>query len=132
VSAKKGNTEKGDSGGEKASVIEVERLESPDNAAVLKLGGYLQQKESKELVKHIDALSVEGVSSVILDMSNVKYINSSAMGAFTNCATLLKAKGGKLVLLSMVSNIRLVFATLGLLGLFEIAKTREDAIKLVS
>ena len=114
------------------SGIQVERLDKPKGVALIKLDGYLQQKEAKQIIGKVDSLTVEGVNKVIFDMSNVKYMNSSAMGAFTNCATLLKAKDGTLVLMNMLSNIRLVFVTLGLLGLFETAKTREEAIKLIS
>jgi anti-anti-sigma factor len=111
------------------TTLRVDRLDDPSSTALLTLSGYLQRPESKSIMQAIDGLVAEGVTRVIFDMTEVKYANSSAIGAFVNAVSTLKARGGLVVLLKMHANIEKVFETLGLLGLFTTAKTKKAALK---
>jgi stage II sporulation protein AA (anti-sigma F factor antagonist) len=111
------------------TTLKVDRLENPPSTAIITLTGYLQRPESKSILQAVDGLAAEGVTKVIFDMTEVKYANSSAIGAFVNMASTLKARGGLVVLLKMQPNIEKVFDTLGLLGLFTTAKTKKTALK---
>lgn len=112
--------------------VEIEFLEDPPSTVVMVLGGYLQQKEAKKLSSKVESLLAEGIRNVVFDMSDVQYANSSAMGAFTNSAASIKGHGGIVVLQSLRPNVRMVFVTLGLLGMFTVASTREEALKAIS
>ena len=112
--------------------VRIDRLDEAPSTTLIVLGGFLQQKEAKKLLTKVNSLRNEDVKHVIFDMSEVKYANSSAIAAFASCANLLKGHGGQTVLLGLRPNIRLVFATLGLLGLFIIAATKEEAVKALS
>ncbi len=112
--------------------IEVEHLDTPEPAALVKLSGFLQRRGAQKLLETFKSLSAEGVPKIIFDMAEVQYANSSAISAFVNMASSAKAAGGVIVLLAMRSNIKKVFSTLGLTGLFNLATTREEALKIVS
>ena len=112
--------------------LKIERLNKPKNTALIILGGFLQRRESNDILRTVTSLQEEGYVKVIFDLADVKYANSSAIGVFVNCASSLKAAGGHAVLLAMRPNIRKVFDTLGLAGLFIIASTKEEAVKAVS
>jgi len=111
-----------------SATIKVERLEEPKATALITLGGFLQRREANELLRTVNLLMDEGIKKVVFDMSEVNYANSSAIGAFVNCASSLKALGGQAVLLAMKSNIKKVFDTLGLAGLFWLTAVREEAL----
>lgn len=111
------------------TTLKIERLDDPASTAIIMLSGYLQRPESKSILQAVDGLAAEGVTKVIFDMTEVRYANSSAIGAFVNTASTLKAQGGLVVLLKMQPNIEKVFETLGLLGLFTTAKTKKTALK---
>jgi stage II sporulation protein AA (anti-sigma F factor antagonist) len=111
------------------TTLKIDRLDDPSSTAIVTLSGYLQRPESKSILQAVDGLVAEGVTKVIFDMTEVRYANSSAIGAFVNSASTLKAHGGLVVLLKMQSNIEKVFKTLGLLGLFTTVKTKKTALK---
>lgn len=111
------------------TTLKIDRLEDPPSTAIITLSGYLQRPESKSILQAVDGLVAEDVTKVIFDMTEVRYANSSAIGAFVNTASTLKARGGLAVLLKMQPNIEKVFDTLGLLGLFTTTKTKKSALK---
>jgi len=129
VSKKTRSVKKPLTGGLVETTLKVERLEDPSSTAIITLSGYLQRPESKSILQTVDGLVAEGVTKVIFDMTEVRYANSSAIGAFVNTASTLKAQGGLAVLLKMQPNIEKVFETLGLLGLFTTTKTKKTALK---
>lgn len=112
-------------------LLKVERLGKPKSSAIITLGGFLQRREANEVMRTVNSLQEEDFVKVIFDLADVKYANSSAIGVFVNCASTLKASGGQAVLLAMRPNIKKVFDTLGLAGLFEIASTKTEALQKV-
>ncbi len=112
-------------------LLKVARLEKPKTTAIITLGGFLQRREANEIMRVVSSLQEEGFVKVIFDLADVKYANSSAIGVFVNCASSLKAGGGQAILLAMRPNIRKVFDTLGLAGLFFIASTRAEALQVM-
>ena len=107
----------------------IRRMEKPESSAVLVLTGYLQRREANEILKITSSLQDEKFTRIIFDLAEVKYANSSAIGAFVNCASTLKTQGGRAILLGMRQNLRRVFDTLGLTGLFSVAATADEAMQ---
>ena len=114
------------------TTLEIKRLDKPESAVIVTLTGFLQRREANKVTKAINTLQDEGVDKIIFDLAEVVYANSSAIGAFVNCASSLKAGGGQTVLMAMRPNIRKVFDTLGLTGLFCVVATKDEAIEAVS
>jgi anti-sigma B factor antagonist len=122
---------------EHAQEESVARVKASDIAelprgALMELAGRLYLREAKELSGEMEALLKRDISKVIIDMSHVEYMNSSAIASLANCAAGAKGYGGNIVLMSLTPTIRNVLETLGLLGLFLTAETQEDAVKALS
>jgi anti-anti-sigma factor len=65
----------------------------------------------------------------IVDVSSVDYMGSSVLGLMINIRQQIKSGGGKLMLAGLSPQLRDIFKTCCLESLFQIAKTRADAIR---
>ena len=65
----------------------------------------------------------------ILDLSNVVYMGSAALGLMVNIRQRVKSMDGKLALCQMNPRLQQVFKACCLEKLFTIVRTREDAVK---
>jgi len=117
---------------EQETRVEIQKLPELPSAVIVTLGGYLEQKEARELADRVHLLLSQGTTKIVFDMSQVRYINSAAIAALANSAAALEGHGGKAVLLALSPTIQTVFETLGLLGIFETASTREEAVQALS
>ena len=68
----------------------------------------------------------------MVDLSQVGYMGSSMLGLFVNIRERIRQAGGTLVLCAMSPPLLRIFKTCCLERLFTIAKTRPDALALVS
>ena len=116
----------------KEARIGVEELASPPSTAIIKLEGYFYHKEANKLTEAIESLVLKGTKNIIFDLSNTNYMNSSAIGALANSAATTKGFGGDSILMPLGATVMSVLETLGLLGMFTTASTREEAIDLLS
>jgi anti-sigma B factor antagonist len=67
-------------------------------------------------------------SKVVLDLSDVRFLDSSGLGAFLGCLHRLEASGGALKLCGMSRAVRAVFDMVRMHQIFEIHRTREEAM----
>lgn len=71
----------------------------------------------------------QGVKNLILIFSDVKYINSTGMGLLVKLADKFQEGGGDIKLVGVPEKVIALFDMLGLLSLFKIYDTEEDAIE---
>jgi anti-anti-sigma factor len=83
----------------------------------------------EEVLRSLDA---KGNESWVVDLSQVGYLGSSMLGLFVNIRERIRQGGGTLVLCGMSPPLLRIFKTCCLERLFTIAKTRPDALALVS
>jgi anti-anti-sigma factor len=67
----------------------------------------------------------------VLDLSNVQYMGSAALGLMVNIRFRVKSISGQLALCHMSPRLHEIFKTCCLEKLFTITRTRDDAIKLM-
>jgi anti-anti-sigma factor len=65
----------------------------------------------------------------VVDVSSVDYMGSSVLGLMINIRQQIKSGGGKLMLAGLSPQLRDIFRTCCLETLFNISKTRADAIR---
>ena len=65
----------------------------------------------------------------VVDVSSVDYMGSSVLGLMINIRQQIKSGGGKLMLAGLSPQLRDIFRTCCLETLFNIVKTRADAIR---
>ncbi len=77
-------------------------------------------------------LEANGKARWIVDLSRTDYLGSSMLGLFVNIREKIRQAGGVLVLCCMSPPLTRIFKTCCLERLFTIAKSRADAMALVS
>jgi anti-sigma B factor antagonist len=66
---------------------------------------------------------------VVLDMSGVKFVDSSGLGALISCLRLLNSRRGDFRLCSMSKTVRALFELMRMHRVFNISDSREDAVR---
>jgi anti-sigma B factor antagonist len=70
--------------------------------------------------------------TLVLDLSRVRFVDSSGLGAFISCLRKLNAKGGDLKLCGMSKQVRAVFELVRMHRVFDILTTKEEAVRAVA
>lgn len=68
-------------------------------------------------------------TKVVLDLSHVRFVDSSGLGAFISCLRQLHARGGDLKLSGMSKQVRAVFELVRMDRVFDILPTQEEAVR---
>ena len=68
-------------------------------------------------------------AKMVLDLSRLRFVDSSGLGAFISCLRKLNARGGDLKLCGMSKQVRGVFELVRMHRVFDILATTEDAVR---
>ena len=68
-------------------------------------------------------------AKLVLDLSRLRFVDSSGLGAFISCLRKLNAKGGDLKLCGMSKQVRAVFELVRMHRVFDIVGTQEEAVR---
>ena len=71
---------------------------------------------------------LEANTKLVLDLSRLRFVDSSGLGAFISCLRKLNAKGGELKLCGMSKQVRAVFELVRMHRVFDICATSEEAV----
>ena len=66
---------------------------------------------------------------LVLDLSRLRFVDSSGMGAILSCLRQLTARGGDLKLCGMNPQVRTVFELVRMHRIFDIYATPEEAVR---
>jgi anti-sigma B factor antagonist len=91
-------------------------------------GSLVGGDETDELKKSINTLLDQGNRKLIIDLGNVEYLNSSAIGALVSAHTSYLNRQGKMVLCHVNKSITNVFVVTKLSTIFNSFDKRDDAI----
>ena len=72
---------------------------------------------------------LESTLKLVFDLSRLRFVDSSGLGAFISCLRKLNAKGGDVKLCGMSKQVRAVFELVRMHRIFDIFTTREDAAR---
>ena len=99
-----------------------------EGIVILCLKGRLTVGEASLLREKVNEVAAAGHTNVILDLSQVDYIDSTGLGSMVICFTTLKKAGGALKLLKLNKrNIELLLLT-KLHTIFEVFSEEQDAV----
>jgi anti-sigma B factor antagonist len=87
----------------------------------------LDASNAGELKRDIGPI-VEVSHRLVIDLSRLRFIDSSGLGAMLSCLRQLIAKGGDLKLCGMSKPVRATFELVRMHRIFEIFPTRQDAV----
>lgn len=83
---------------------------------------------SINLKKELNDLVKAGRKDLIIDLSNVKYMDSSGLGVLVALLKLLKSEQGSLKLVALPLKVRKIFDLTRLTKFFDIYETAEEAL----
>jgi anti-sigma B factor antagonist len=72
---------------------------------------------------------LEANAKLVLDLSRLRFVDSSGLGAFISCLRKLEASGGDLKLCGMSKDVRAVFELVRMHRIFDILDTQDDAVR---
>ena len=75
------------------------------------------------------AQALEDNTNLVIDLSRLRFVDSSGLGAFISCLRKVNAKGGDLKLCGMSRDVRAVFELVRMHRVFDIYATSEEAVR---
>ena len=72
---------------------------------------------------------LEATTKLVFDLSRLRFVDSSGLGAFISCLRKLNAKGGDVKLCGMSKQVRAVFELVRMHRIFDIYGTKEEAVR---
>jgi anti-sigma B factor antagonist len=109
--------------------LSVETIKSPSIAVVSVLSDEFEASNTEEFKRQMTPV-IQTHKNAILDLSRVKFVDSSGCGAILSCLKALSSNGGDLKLCQVVApNVRKTFELIRLHKVCEIYPTRAAAIQ---
>ncbi len=92
--------------------------------------GYLDASNTKEF-KEVLVNTIDGASKnkIVMDMSSLKFIDSSGLGTLVTCLRLMNSNNGELKLAGVTKAVRAILEIVRMHRLFEIFDSTEDAVR---
>jgi anti-sigma B factor antagonist len=72
---------------------------------------------------------LEANTRLVIDLSHLRFVDSSGLGAMLSCLRQVTAKGGNLKLCGMSKQVRTTFELVRMHRIFDIFPTREEAVR---
>lgn len=82
-----------------------------------------------QMRKAINEVLAAGSRNIVLDLGGVRYIDSSGIGELVSCYTTCNNRGGQLLICNIPPNIYSLLQLTGLLTVFQIHDSVEDAMQ---
>jgi len=100
------------------------------NAVVVELkGNVMGGDDTKEFNQLLHKLIEEGKKNIIVDLSGVKFMNSSGLGMMISGLTTMKREGGNLKLANVTEKIESLLIITKLITIFETFESIDEAVK---
>jgi anti-anti-sigma factor len=89
--------------------------------------------DSKLTIELNTEITKQQISRIILDLEEIKHINSGGIGGIVKCLHITREKGGGMVLINVNETVKAILNLSGMIRptLIRIANDKESAIKLL-
>ena len=108
--------------------LEIE-LEGFDKIVMVILRGQIDSYTSEEITKIIYESIDRGNTKVIIDLTNVDYLDSAGLSSLISSKIRLSKQGGILRLVGLKDKAKEVFDLANITQMFEIFETRDQAME---
>ena len=103
--------------------------DAPDVPVITIEGRFLGSLEGKAFKETLTGLTSAGKKTIVVDLANTDFIDSSGIGVLISAYTTLRREGGEIRLASLQKRIQAVFLMSKLLGsVFKHYETRKEAV----
>src|SRR5215813_10939527 len=101
------------------------------NALILRISGDLIGEDNgTQLVGAVNDAMTHKVLTCIVDISGLRYINSSGIGVLITILTKFRNKGGEVYLMKPSDSVKKLLAITKLNAIFQVVQTEEEALQL--
>ena len=108
-------------------------IKEEDNIQILTISGELIDKnQAINLLNAVDELVESDKNKLIIDIKDLKYMNSSGLNVLIQLLTKTRNNGGESVIYNVNKKITELLIITKLNTLFKIAETKEEAIALLN
>ena len=108
------------------------KITEENNIQVLVLSGELIDKnQAIDVVNKIDELLALGKNKLIIDLSDLKYMNSSGLNVLIQLLTKTRTNGGESVIFNVSKKVNDLLVITKLNTLFKVADSKDTAIKIL-
>jgi anti-sigma B factor antagonist len=109
------------------------KITEKNSIQILVLKGELIDKnQATDLLKNVDELLESGKNKLLIDLSDLKYINSSGLNVLIQLLTKTRTSGGESVIYNVSKKVNELLIITKLNTLFKIAESKEAALKLLA
>jgi len=106
--------------------------ETKNNVFILRLSGDLIGENSgTQLLDAVSNSIQQNVLTCIVDISELRYINSSGIGVLITILTKFRNKGGEVYLMKPSENVQKLLVITKLNAIFQIIQSEEEVAKFV-
>jgi len=109
--------------------IEVGAVTGLPDGAVVSFNGPIDARNVGLFQKQMDALRRRQFRRFLLQMGEVRYINSSGLAYLINMVEAVQAAGGALVLFDVQPKVKVILETMGLIELLRVFPSKASAIR---
>ncbi|MGO9343343.1 MAG: STAS domain-containing protein [Acidimicrobiales bacterium] len=99
-----------------------------DGTAVVVVAGEIDVYTSPLLQERLVEVLRDGISSIVLDLSAVTFLDSTGLGVLITCLKRCRSAEGDLVLVTAQPNVLKVLEITGLNDVFQVHDSVDDAI----
>lgn len=109
------------------------KITEEKNIQILVLKGELIDKhQATDLLKNVDELIESGKNKLVIDLSDLKYINSSGLNVLIQLLTKTRTSGGESVICNVSKKVNELLIITKLNTLFKVADSKEAALALLA
>ncbi|MDD2630503.1 MAG: anti-sigma factor antagonist [Limnochordia bacterium] len=103
------------------------------NALLVRLSGELDLVTAPQFRSQVDGelANHDYLRHIILNLTQVKFIDSSGLGAILGRYKEVQGRGGKLVIVGAVPQVQQIFAVSGVLKLVEMCQSEKQAFEII-
>lgn len=93
-------------------------------------GEQLDASNAKDFKRDIASV-LSTASKVVFDLSQLRFVDSSGLGAMLSCLRQVNSGGGDLKLCALSKPVRALFELVRMHRIFDICDTKDDAIRVL-
>lgn len=104
------------------------RLREDSGVKIIEIKADLSSYAASDLRKVLEGLLAEKIDKVVVNLSQVSHINSTAVGALVGVAKRLRQNGGDLKICALADNLTRTFNLIGASSVVEIYESEKSAL----
>jgi anti-anti-sigma factor len=108
--------------------VQFSELDEAPGIHFAELSGAIDASTVHIFQNQLEDARKRSVTKLIMDISKIKYVNSTGLGSLVKYADTFKAAGGGVVLLRVPAKVKIVIEMLGLHEFFEMCSSEQEAI----